>query len=109
VSWSPNNRSQLIRIPAADASHQRLELRSPDASCNPYLAFALVMRAGLDGILRGLQAPPPCNENLLDISADAAKQYPALPADLQSARELAAASEFMRVSLPAHLFEAYTE
>ena len=109
VSWSPNNRSQLIRIPAADASHHRLELRSPDASCNPYLAFALVMRAGLDGILRGLQAPPPCNENLLDISADAAKHYPALPADLQSARELAAASEFMRASLPAHLFDAYTE
>ncbi len=109
VSWSPNNRSQLIRIPAADASHQRLELRSPDASCNPYLAFALVMRAGLDGILQGMQAPPPCNQNLLDLPAETAGQYPALPRDLNAARALAAESAFMKASLPAHLFDAYTE
>ena len=109
VSWSPNNRSQLIRIPAADASHQRMELRSPDASANPYLAFALVMRAGLDGILRGLKSPPPCNENLLDAAAETANQYPLLPESLQSARKLAAESEFMKASLPAHLFDAYTE
>ena len=109
VSWSPNNRSQLIRIPAADASHQRLELRSPDASCNPYLAFALVMRAGLDGILQGMQAPPSCNQNLLDLPAETAGQYPALPRDLNAARALAAESAFMKASLPAHLFDAYTE
>ena len=109
VSWSPSNRSQLIRIPAADASHQRMELRSPDASCNPYLAFALVMRAGLDGILRGLTPPPPCNQNLLDVPAETANQYPALPSDLNAAQELAASSEFMKASLPAHLFDAYTE
>lgn len=109
VSWSPNNRSQLIRIPAADASHQRMELRSPDASANPYLAFSLVIRAGLDGILRGLKSPPPCNDNLLDLPPDAVNQYPALPADLRAARKLAAESAFMKASLPAHLFDAYTE
>ena len=109
VSCSPNNRSKLIRIPAADASHQRMELRSPDASANPYLAFALVMRAGLDGILRGLKSPPSCNENLLDVAAETANQYPLLPESLQSARKLAAESEFMKSSLPAHLFDAYTE
>jgi glutamine synthetase len=86
-----------------------MELRSPDASANPYLAFALVMRAGLDGILRGLKSPPPCNENLLDVAAETANQYPLLPESLQSARKLAAASEFMKASLPAHLFDAYTE
>ena len=109
VSWSPSNRSQLIRIPAADASHQRMELRSPDASANPYLAFALVMHAGLDGILRGLTPPPSCNENLLDAPAETASQYPALPADLTAARRLMKESAFMQQALPAHLFAAYTE
>ena len=109
VSWSPSNRSQLIRIPAADASHQRMELRSPDASANPYLAFSLVMRAGLDGILRGLTPPPSCNENLLDAPAETAAQYPALPADLTAARRLMKESAFMQQALPAHLFAAYTE
>ena len=109
VSWSPSNRSQLIRIPAADASHQRMELRSPDASANPYLAFALVMRAGLDGILRGLTPPPSCNENLLDAPAETAAQYPALPADLTAARRLMKESTFMQQALPAHLFAAYSE
>lgn len=109
VSWSPSNRSQLIRIPAADASHQRMELRSPDASANPYLAFSLVMRAGLDGILRGLTPPPSCNENLLDAPAETASQYPALPADLTAARRLMKESAFMQQALPAHLFASYTE
>ena len=109
VSWSPSNRSQLIRIPAADASHQRMELRSPDASANPYLAFALVMRAGLDGILRGMTPAPPCNENLLQCTQAFQAQYPALPIDLQSARRMALESEFMKAALPAHLFDAYTE
>lgn len=109
VSWSPSNRSQLIRIPAADASHQRMELRSPDAAANPYLAFALVMRAGLDGILRGMTPPPSCDQNLLDVSAETANQYPALPADLNAAKRLAAESSFMQDALPAHLLVAYTE
>ena len=109
VSWSPSNRSQLIRIPAADAMHQRMELRSPDASCNPYLAFALVMRAGLDGILSGMTPPPPCNQNLLQCTQAVQAQYPALPSDLLSARRMAAESKFMQDALPAHLFAAYTE
>ena len=109
VSWSPSNRSQLIRIPAADASHQRLELRSPDASANPYLAFALVMRAGLDGILREMKSPPPCNEDLLQCSQAFQAQYPALPTDLKAARQMAAESAFMKAELPEHLFNAYTE
>lgn len=109
VSWSPSNRSQLIRIPASDASHQRMELRSPDASCNPYLAFALVMRAGLDGILSGMTPPPPCNENLLLCSQKIKEQYRELPSDLVAARRLAAESKFMQDVLPAHLLTAYTE
>lgn len=109
VSWSPSNRSQLIRIPAADASHQRMELRSPDVAANPYLAFALVMRAGLDGILCGMTPPPPCDRNLLDMPAETAEEYAALPADLNAAKRLAAESTFMQDALPAHLLAAYTE
>lgn len=107
VSWSPSNRSQLIRIPASDASNQRMELRSPDASCNPYLAFALIMRAGLDGILNGMTPPPSCNLNLLDAPAETVQQYAPLPADLTAARRLMTESAFMRQTLPAHLFDAY--
>ena len=108
VSWSPNNRSQLIRIPAAAAPYQRMELRSPDASANPYLAFALVMRAGLDGIQRGLTPPPPCNENLLDVPEEIRVKYPALPVSLSEACRIASASSFIREAVPKHIFDAYT-
>ena len=57
VTWSPENRSQLVRIPAADGEYRRAELRSPDPLCNPYIAFALMIRASLDGIERGLKLP----------------------------------------------------
>lgn len=106
VSWSPNNRSQYIRIPAS--LNQRMELRSPDASANPYLAFALVMRAGLDGIQRGLTPPPPCNMNLLDAPEAVQMLYPALPENLKAAKQMMADSPFMQEHVPAHLFAAYT-
>ena len=109
VSWSPNNRSQLIRIPAADASHQRMELRSPDASANPYLAFALLIRAGLDGICRGLTPPPPSDRDLLQCAEEVRALYPALPSSLSEARSRMSESEFIKEVLPAHLFSAYAE
>ena len=108
VSWSPNNRSQLIRIPAAAAPYQRMELRSPDASANPYLAFALVMRAGLDGILRHLTPPAPCNEDLLQCAEEIRAQYPSLPADLHEAQKIMSESAFLHETLPQHLFDFYT-
>ena len=109
VSWSPNNRSQLIRIPAADVSHQRMELRSPDASANPYLAFALVIRAGLDGILRGLTPPAFCDADLLQCPEEIRAQYPALPLSLSEAQSKMRESEFVKGALPAHLFSVYAE
>ena len=57
ISWSSENRSQLIRIPAAKGEYRRAELRSPDPLCNPYLAFALLIHAGLDGIRKNLPLP----------------------------------------------------
>jgi len=64
VTWSPQNRSQLIRIPAANGKYSRIELRSSDPSCNPYLVFALLIYAGLDGIKNKSELDKPANFNL---------------------------------------------
>ena len=66
ISWSHQNRSQLIRIPATTGEANRMELRSPDPSCNPYLAFALLLHAGLDGIEEQAKLPAPCDKNLFE-------------------------------------------
>jgi glutamine synthetase len=58
ISWSRANRSQLVRIPSVKGEYNRMELRSPDPTCNPYLAFALLLEAGMDGIDRHLPLPP---------------------------------------------------
>ncbi len=64
LAWSASNRSALIRIPAARGQSTRVELRSPDPSCNPYLAVAACLAAGLDGIEQGLTPPPEITENI---------------------------------------------
>ncbi len=70
-AWSASNRSALIRIPAARGKSTRLELRSPDPSCNPYLAAAVCLAAGLDGIEKKLNPPPEIVENIYEMDADA--------------------------------------
>jgi len=69
VAWSMRNRSPMIRIPDRRGLGTRMELRMPDPSCNPYLAFACVLAAGLDGIERKLEPPPPVNKNIYTMSA----------------------------------------
>ena len=64
ISWSHQNRSQLIRIPAATGEKTRMELRSPDSAINPYLAFSLILAAGVYGIENSLTLPKEINENL---------------------------------------------
>lgn len=64
IAWSAKNRSPLIRVPTAGEASARIELRSPDPSCNPYLAFAGILAAGFDGIRRELKAAAPVNENI---------------------------------------------
>lgn len=64
ITWATKNRSPLIRIPAVIGDATRIELRSPDPSCNPYLAFAIILAAGLDGIKRGLKPPPSVERNI---------------------------------------------
>ncbi len=70
IAWSERNRSPLIRIPSRRGQGTRIELRSPDTSCNPYLALAVSIKAGLEGIKRGLTAPEPINSNIYDLDSD---------------------------------------
>ena len=108
ISWSSQNRSQLIRLPAAEGEYRRMELRSPDPAANPYIAFALLIYAGLDGLSRGLALPPCADVNLFEASPETLSRYRRLPATLEEARAAAAESAFVREHLPAPLLEAYT-
>ncbi|MBQ6453540.1 MAG: glutamine synthetase [Coriobacteriales bacterium] len=107
VSWSPKNRSQLIRIPAAHEEFQRAELRSPDGMCNPYLAFALLIYAGLEGITAKAQLPQPAAFDLFNASADELAGLRQLPSDLEQAKELACSSEFVKAHVPQGILDAY--
>ena len=105
ITWSPENRSQLIRIPAAKGDFKRIELRSPDPMANPYLAYALLIYAGLDGIENDLQTPPPTNLNLYTASADIPDKLDRLPDSLMEALEEAQRSAFVRSVLPKDFVE----
>lgn len=105
VTWSPENRSQLIRIPAAQGQYKRMELRSPDPTVNPYLAYALVIFAGLDGVKRGLLPPEPVNVNLYTAGPEVTGSLQALPQTLAEAKRVAAESEFIRSTLPEGLWK----
>ena len=107
LTWSPENRSQLIRIPAAEGEYRRLELRSPDPTANPYLAFALVVYAGLDGLTRGLTPPAPTNVNILAASDTRVKGVEQLPRTLGAAVSAAAGSDFIRQYIPEPILAAY--
>lgn len=108
VTWSKGNRSQLIRIPRAsyDSERCRMELRSPDGACNPYHAFALLILAGLEGIEKGLQLPPPTELNLMDPNVDT-DGLSLLPKTLGEAVEVAQNSEFIRKVLPKSVVEKF--
>lgn len=101
ITWSPENRSQLIRIPAARGEYRRIELRSPDPTANPYLAYALLIYAGLDGIARSLPLPPSTDINLYTAPKSVLETLDALPESLEEAIALAQASAFVSSVLPA--------
>ena len=105
VTWSHQNRSQLIRIPAAEGEYKRLELRSPDPTANPYVCFALLIRAGLDGIQKNLTPPEPLNVNLYTAGPEITDDLQRLPDSLEEARELARNSEFIRAVLPEDILQ----
>lgn len=96
ITWSPENRSQLIRIPAAKGEYRRIELRSPDPTANPYIAYALLITAGLDGIERELTAPEAVNVNLYKADSSVTEPFDRLPASLDEAIAVAESSDFVR-------------
>ena len=107
VSWSRQNRSQLVRLPSATGEFCRLELRSPDPSCNPYLVIGLILAAGLDGIEKKMPLPAPVNRNLFH--KNAAEGLESLPESLREAITIAAQSDFIAKELPVPLMNKYFE
>ena len=101
VTWSHENRSQLIRIPAAKGEYKRLELRSPDPTVNLYAAYALLIYAALDGIEKGLLPPEPLNINLYTAEKEITDTLEALPDTYEKALELARSSDFINSHIPA--------
>lgn len=100
VTWSPENRSQLIRIPAARGDAVRFELRSPDPGANPYIAYALLIYAGLEGIRTESSLCPPVNVNLFTAGPEVTDPLEALPASLPEALELARRSPLVARYMP---------
>ena len=114
VSWARTNRSALIRVPSIRGGHTaatRVELRCPDPSCNPYLAFAVMLAAGIDGIERGLTPPEPVEENLYHFTDEdlERRSIPTLPSTLGEAVAEMKADPLIREALGDHVFERLTD
>ena len=105
VTWSPENRSQLIRIPAAKGEYRRIELRSPDPCANPYIAYAMLIYSGLDGIEKQMECPEPVNLNLYTAPASLTDRLDKLPGSLDEAHEIARHSDFVKSHLPEKLID----
>ena len=105
ITWSKENRSQLIRIPAAKGEFKRIELRSPDPEANPYIAYTLLIHAGLDGIKRNLTLPEAMDIDLFNASEEVLKDLTSLPQNLEEAWEKAVTSEFIREILPSNYLQ----
>jgi glutamine synthetase len=109
VSWSHQNRSQLVRIPAAQGEKVRMELRSPDPSLNPYLAFALIIAAGLDGIETNLPLPPAVDADLYTADKNITKNLALLPDTLEKAIALAEKSVLVKSVMGEALLEKFLD
>ena len=108
ITWSHENRSQLVRIPPAVGPNARMELRSPDPACNPYVAFALLIYAGLEGLEQKRPLCPPTNLNLRHADAALLGAFDHLPDTLSDALDLARDSAFVRKVMPAAYIEKFT-
>ena len=107
ISWSSENRSQLVRIPAAVGEYRRAELRSPDPSANTYLAFALMIYASLHGMQNKVELPNPADINLYRADAATLATFKQLPGDLNSACMIAVNSNFIKEHIPAAILDIY--
>jgi len=112
ICWARRNRSTLVRVPLYKPGKEtatRVELRSPDPSCNPYLAFACMLNAGLKGVEKGYKMPDPVEMDVYHMSPEERKKYDidSLPGSLNRAIEYAESSELLRETLGDHLFENF--
>jgi glutamine synthetase len=109
IAWANRNRSALIRIPSKRGQATRVELRNPDAACNPYLAFAVMLAAGLDGIEKKMEPPASVERNIYELSAKERESYgiEQLPESLGHALALLEKSTFAKDVLGSHVFENF--
>lgn len=111
IAWSGQNRSPLVRIPAKRGLSTRIELRNPDPCCNPYLALAAVLMAGLDGIKNKLTPPPSVDCNIYEMTKEerTAAGIISLPGTLQEAMEELENDEVIQAALGTHVYSRYME
>ena len=111
VAWSASNRSALVRIPASRGMGTRTEVRCPDPACNPYLAFAMMLGAGLDGIKNDLPVPDAVNADIFEMTAAEKKEagIASLPANLYEAVQELKASPIALEALGPHILAKYIE
>ncbi len=114
VAWSRRNRSALVRVPLYHPGKERttrMELRCPDPACNPYLTFAALLQAGLEGIEKGYELPEPMDKNLYHLSPDERRRLgiEQLPETLGEAIEITAESELVLRTLGEHTFNRFVE
>ncbi|WP_027718643.1 type I glutamate--ammonia ligase [Desulfovirgula thermocuniculi] len=111
IAWSFRNRSPLIRIPAKRGLSTRIELRSPDPSCNPYLALAVCLKAGLDGIKNKIAPPPPCDRNIYEMSPKEREELGigCLPENLKEALDELERDELIKEALGPHVYARFME
>ncbi len=109
IAWSDHNRSPLVRVPGRRRDGTRCEVRVPDPSCNPYLAFSVMLSAGLDGIENRLDSGPAVNRNVFGMTASEKQEHgiAQLPRDLLEAINELEASELMKATLGGHIFEHF--
>jgi glutamine synthetase len=114
LSWARRNRSDLIRVPEYRPGREkatRIEFRSPDPACNPYLCFSVMLAAGLEGIEKNLKPPDPIEENVYEMTAEEREKrgISTLPASLLEAIQLTEKSELVKKALGDHVFNSFIE
>jgi glutamine synthetase len=109
IAWSPRNRSPLVRVPARRDQGTSFEFRSPDPSCNPYLAFAVNLKAGLDGIKNQIVPPPPVDQNLFEMSEQERQSLGigCLPGTLGEALEELKQDKLIQEALGPHIYKKF--
>ena len=114
MTWAEVNRSDLIRIPSfkpGRESSRRIEYRAPDPACNPYLAFSVMLAAGMEGVDKGYNLPPAIEENVHHLAPSERKKLriESLPGNLWEAIQVTEASDLVRSSLGDEVFNSFIE